>query len=54
MVKEGGSSGSSLINNIVMGLQGKTAEIRWNTNVDICYGQDSNRKPETLEFERTS
>lgn len=53
MVTEGGNSSSSIINSIFMGLNGKTAEIRWNTNADICYAQDSNRIPETLEYERT-
>ena len=51
---QGSSSSSSLIYSIVMDLHGKTAEIRWSINVDICYGQDSNRTPETLESERIS
>ena len=48
-----GSSSSSLVHSIIMDFHEKTAEIRWSTNVDNFYGQDSNRTPETLEFEQT-
>lgn len=41
------------IQGIVMDLHGKTAESRLSTSVDVCYGQDSNRTPGSLEFERT-